>query len=453
MPINRFKYRFIAYSMSDRSTQIRTALADGPVPSESLRADLNVSRPTLARALSAMSNEIVTLGAARSTRYALRDNFRGLADIPVYRVQETGQIKLLGILSPVRPDGFVMTKTDGTSVHHEGLPWWLSDMRPQGFLGRAYAHQHAAGLGLPPDVRHWSETHALKALLSSSGDSVGNLLLGDLAKDRFVNAPNPTVVGSGDYPRLAAQALTAGDTWSSAGGEQPKFCAFTAGGHVLVKFTAPDDNPIAARWRDLLLAEHLALETLASGGVLAALSRVVDVHAQRFLALDRFDRVAGHGRRALLSLACLDGEFVGNATAPWPVVTAELARQKVITAVAHTGAALQYAFGTLIGNTDMHAGNLSFVSDSGSPYSLSPAYDMLPMTFSPTAGGVMRDTISSSHLHSSVDGDTWRAAQVLAEAYLSRLINEDRFNDAFQPCINALRGHMEEAALKISRLA
>jgi hypothetical protein len=36
-------------------------------------------------------------------------------------------------------------------------------MRPQGFLGRAYAHQHATGLGLPPDVRHWSDTGALRA--------------------------------------------------------------------------------------------------------------------------------------------------------------------------------------------------------------------------------------------------------------------------------------------------
>ena len=214
------------------------------------------------------------------------------------------------------------------------------------------------------------------------------MLLGDFARDRFVNAAAPVPVATHHYPHLAAEALTAGHTWSSAGGEQPKFCTWSDRGHVLVKFSVAEDNPIAARWRDLLLAEHLALQTLAAAGVATAASRVVDVGVQRFLELVRFDRVGAFGRRALLSLAALDGEFVGNQTAPWPVVTAELARQKVITAQAHAGATLLYAFGTLIGNTDIHAGNLSFVSDQGRPYGLSPAYDMLPMAFSPTAGGV-----------------------------------------------------------------
>jgi general secretion pathway protein E len=53
-----------------------------------------------------------------------------------------------------------MVQTDGVSTHHEGLPWWLIDMRPQGFLGRAYAHRHASSLGLPADV-----TTRLEALL------------------------------------------------------------------------------------------------------------------------------------------------------------------------------------------------------------------------------------------------------------------------------------------------
>jgi hypothetical protein len=135
------------------------------------------------------------------------------------------------------------------------------------------------------------------------------------------------------------------------------------------------------------------------------------------------------------------------------VVTAELARQKVITAQAHAGATLLYAFGTLIGNTDMHAGNLSFVSDQGRPYALSPTYDMLPMAFSPTAGGVVMDTVSSAHLHPAVDGATWRAAHALAQAYLARLRNEPRFSAAFQPCMEALHAHLADAAQKISRLA
>jgi hypothetical protein len=83
----------------------------------------------------------------------------------------------------------------------------------------------------------------------------------------------------------------------------------------LVKFTAPDDNPVSARWRDLLLTEHLALETLRAAEIPAAVSRVVDEGPQRFLELQRFDRLGLRGRRALVSLASLDGEFVGNAAA------------------------------------------------------------------------------------------------------------------------------------------
>jgi hypothetical protein len=133
-----------------------------------------------------------------------------------------------------------------------------------------------------------------------------------------------------------------------------------------------------------------------------------------------------------------------------------LSQQKIITMQAHAGAALLYAFGTLIGNTDMHGGNLSFVnasvSELGRPYALSPAYDMLPMAFSPAAGGVIRDTVPVAHLHPAVDGDTWRAAQVLSAEYLTRLSDETRFSDSFRPCINAIRAHLDDAAPRIGRL-
>jgi len=438
--------------MAHHTDRIRSALAAGVMPAGALCAALNVSRPTLARALSSMPGEIVTLGAARATRYALRDRSRGLVDLPVYRVDAAGQISPLGQLVPVRPDGFAMLHADGETAYYEGLPWWLADARPQGFLGRAYAHRHALALGLPTDVRHWSDADALRALVLNGGDTPGNLLLGDRARDRFVNAPNPQAVSAAAYPQLAAQALTIGETWSSAGGEQPKFCAYTDAGHVLVKFTAPDDNPVSARWRDLLLTEHLALETLRTAEVHAAVSRVVDTGSQRFLALQRFDRIGLHGRRALVSLGSLDGEFVGNAAAPWPVITASLAKARVITVEADASARLLFAFGSLIGNTDMHFGNLSFVGDGGTPYSLSPAYDMLPMAFSPTAGGALRDMLGPAYLHPAVDALTWRRAHSLACEYLIRIRLEPRLQATFTPCIHALQMHLDEASERMRRL-
>jgi len=129
-----------------------------------------------------------------------------------------------------------------------------------------------------------------------------------------------------------------------------------------------------------------------------------------------------------------------------------LAQSGVITPDAHARAALLFAFGTLIGNTDMHAGNLSFVTDSGRPYALSPAYDMLPMAFSPSSGGILRDNVTAAHLHSAVDGATWRTGLGLARGYLARLLEEKQLSLSFKPCLQALDEMQLGAAEKMARL-
>lgn len=54
---------------------------------------------------------------------------------------------------------------------------------------------------------------------------------------------------------------------------------------MLVKFSASDENPVRERWRDLLLAEHLALR------VLGVKTEVYDFDGQCFLEIPRFDRI------------------------------------------------------------------------------------------------------------------------------------------------------------------
>jgi DNA-binding transcriptional ArsR family regulator len=433
--------------MTRHAASIRLLLGQGPLSARQLVENTGLSQPTVSRVLAALGAEVVRIGSGPSIHYALLDSSRGFASAPVFRVSDAGQIRELGTLAPVRPEGFVMRQADGVALHSEGLPWWLFDMRPQGYLGRAYASSHAAALGLPVNPEHWGDSEVIRALLAHGHDAIGNLLIGERARERFIGMPVPLPVDrASDYPLLARAASSGEVPGSSAGGEQPKFCAYTESGHVLVKFSAPDHNPVSERWRDLLLAEHLAL------AVLGIETRVFDFGCQRFLEVPRFDRIGQFGRVGVFSLRALDAEFVGNAAAPWPLQLARLVADGHVHADALADVSRLWAFGTLIGNTDMHAGNLSFLSCHGRPYQLAPAYDMLPMGFAPRSGGAVVDTLLPATLSASVEAETWREGLELAERFFARISDCAGFSPGFSPCVAALRRHMDEAATRIARL-
>jgi hypothetical protein len=352
-----------------------------------------------------------------------------------------------------------MRQADGKTLHSHGIPWWLYDMRPQGYLGRAYAARHAQTLALPAALNEWSDTHALRALLAHGHDAIGNLLLGHTARDSFLantrHEPITENQKAAAYIQRAVEAARGDSPGSSAGGEQPKFLAYaqTSAGprHVIVKFTAAENNAISQRWRDLLLAEHLALLTLNEADVIAATTRILDSGTQRFMEIERFDRVDEFGRRGLFSLAALDAEFVGLGNVGWTPIAQALAQQDCIETAAADAVALLQAFGILIGNTDMHAGNLSFVSEHGRPYQLAPAYDMLPMGFAPKSGGEIPASLNPAKLYPYISPTIWRTAEAIARTYVATLRNETGFSSSFQPCIGTLETHIETASAVIAR--
>ena len=440
---------------------IRSQLLLGPVTVKQLIDLTGLSQATLSRAIASLGDEVVRIRDGTSIQYVLRDTGRGFGEIPVYRVSTQGKIGQLGLLIPVRPDGFVMIRQpEAKSLHSEGIPWWLFDMRPQGYLGRAYATNHAGLLGLPSQLTEWSDTHALRALLAHGHDAVGNLLLGDLARERFlsgsIESPVSVPLKPEVYTRLAVEASRGETPGSSAGGEQPKFLAYaeTAAGarHVIVKFSVREDNPVTERWRDLLLAEHLALQVLNAAHISAVQTSIVDFGGQRFLEIERFDRVGELGRRGLLSLAALDAEFVGLGQG-WAAIAQALAKAKHIEFASAKTVGLLQAIGVLIGNTDMHTGNLSFVTEQGRPYQLAPAYDMLPMAFAPKSGGAIPESLPEAQIHAHIAPAAWRKAEAVARGYLAELRRESGFSNAFLPCIDALERHIEKASVKIARLA
>lgn len=450
--------------MPSHDTALRDALARGPLSSRALQQALSLSQPSVSRALAALGSQVVRLGQGRSSFYSLRDTWPELPRLPLRQVDEAGRLHELGELWPLRPAGFAVAGADGTVRSSDGLPWWMADLRPQGFLGRAFAQQHAAALGLPAAVNAWTDRHVLRALAAQGHDGVGNLLVGDAAREQFLAMPPPQAVPRSRrgavFVQRAAQALAGDVPGSSAGGEQPKFTAFvdTASGpaHVIVKFSLPEANPLTQRWRDLLLAEHLTLQVLLEGGLAAARSELLDHAGQRFLQTERFDRIGPLGRRALHSLGSLDDEFNGDRSAPWPVAVERLVRQRLVEPAALPAVQLLYAFGVLIANTDMHMGNLSFFSAPGQPCTLAPAYDMLPMALAPTAAGALRDTLPPLQLPACVPLATWHPALALARAWLARLeaaAQAGQLSAAFAPALTALRLRLAEAGVQVGRIA
>jgi hypothetical protein len=450
--------------MPAHEAAIREALARGPLSSRALQQKLALSQPTVSRALAALGGEVLRLGQGRSSFYSLRDSWTELPRLPLRCVDEAGHLHDLGELLPLRPAGFAVAGADGTLRTSDGLPWWLADLRPQGFLGRAFAQRHAAALALPGDVNAWSDRQVLRALAAQGHDAVGNVLVGELAREQFLALlppePVPRRQRGAVFAQRAAQALAGDVPGSSAGGEQPKFIAVadTARGpaHVLVKFSLPEANALTTRWRDLLLAEHLALQVLHDGGVAAARSELVEHAGQRFLQLERFDRIGTFGRRALHSLGSLDDEFTGDRGAPWPLAVQALVQQRLVAPGALPAVERLYAFGVLIANTDMHMGNLSFYSAPGQPCTLAPAYDMLPMALAPSAAGALRDTLPPPQLPACVPLATWHPALALAREWLARLqaaARAGQVSAAFAPALAALQARVAEAAAQVGRIA
>ena len=125
-----------------------------------------------------------------------------------------------------------------------------------------------------------------------------------------------------------------------------------------MKFSPREDGHIATRWRDILIAEHLASETLREAGLPATSSTIYGQDRRCFLEVTRFDRAGMYGRLPMLSLAQLDAEFVGHGS-DWADAMQSLAEQGLVDQV-DCERTLQYQwFGQWMGNTDMHLSDRS----------------------------------------------------------------------------------------------
>ncbi|MCT4701878.1 type II toxin-antitoxin system HipA family toxin YjjJ [Enterobacteriaceae bacterium H20N1] len=435
-------------------------LLQGPQAANPLRLRLGVSQATFSRLVNA-EQTIIKAGQARATRYALIRPVRQIRQFPLWQIDHEGKAWRFGELYPIWPQGSCLViLNNGTAQWFDGLPWYLTDLRPQGFLGRSWGRRLAQQTGLPEDIRLWQEEDVLLALSRQAPENLGGWLVGEESYRRWFEATAPQAIPESDklsvYGEMANSALAGDIVGSSAGGEQPKFTCYaqTEAGpaQVIVKFTPSVHNENSRRWADLLHAEALALNILNQAGITASRARVlVNQQQQAFLEVVRFDCIGMRGRLGIVSLEAVQCEFASGPL-HWPAAMAELVPQKVIETATLRVVQRVWAFGRLIANSDMHAGNLSFYL-SDMPLRLAPVYDMLPMAFAPNSAGSMRREPDTPQIDPIVPGDVWQEMLPLARQFWLAASQNQGVSEGFRELSRKMERKLDVVEADIQRLA
>jgi len=435
----------------DVESLLRLLCSAGPSPTARVLDGLGISRATLMRAVRAAGDRVVVRGRARRTTYAAIRPLRGRREpVPLFEIDTEGQAREAGRLQLIEPSGCALdapgfpwpmdeAMRDGW---FEGLPYPVADMRPQGYLGRTFARTHASVLQVPEDPRYWSDDDVLHGLSVIGADLPGNLIVGEASYRQWQATRQRDAIDAAmddiqrTWPALAQQSTLGLHVGSSAGGEFPKFTtARMIDGHpvhVLVKFSGSDDSPGSQRWSDLLICEHLAAQVIVTHlAIPAATTRIHRAGNRTFLEVERFDRHGLHGRSALCSWASLNDALFGLAGRPWTEGSRRLRERGWIDAATEDAIALLWHFGQLIGNTDMHDGNLSFIPIDGG-LALAPVYDMLPMLHAPQRGIELPERALEPLLPMPAELGRWRSAARAAVAFWRAAEGDARISADFR---------------------
>ncbi|OIO67315.1 MAG: phosphatidylinositol kinase [Zetaproteobacteria bacterium CG_4_9_14_3_um_filter_49_83] len=421
---------------------IRDYLSRGPATSKEIQAATGLSQAAVSRQLRGMENSIVVLPSGRSPRYVItRNAFGGDDKLPLFMVDAHGNNAPVANIRPLAHGGFFIEALTGMpsvlsgagkNGLYDDLPYFLDDLRPQGFLGRQIAEEMASQSDdFPSDPSNWNANHVGRYLVSNGDDLPGNFKFGQQAHLRVRRKPEST--SPEDYPELAKRVMSGGIPGSSAGGEQPKFTAYCAerSAHVIVKFSPLGDNEVARRWRDILITEFHATEAIHHTNHPAAETRLIEMDGRLFLESQRFDRTGEFGRLPMLSLQSVDAEFTGLGS-DWPKVMTALHQEQLVSWAHVVDVALLWAFGKFINNTDMHLGNLS-LGIEGSVFRLLPVYDMCSMGFSPRGGEVLPYAFTPPDLKGlNIETAIIEYAKRTAQDFWNRVASDVRISDEFK---------------------
>ncbi|MBU1170427.1 MAG: type II toxin-antitoxin system HipA family toxin YjjJ [Proteobacteria bacterium] len=425
------------------SLSIKEYLNRGPATSKEIQGATGLSQPVVSRQLRDMGDTVVKLANGRSPRYAAtRNAFGGNDRLPLGMVDACGNTVLAAYLRPLVHGGFFIEPATGMpplllGESNDGLygdlPYFLYDLSPQGFLGRKIAEEMAAHSDdFPNDPRNWNTNHIGRYLVSNGDDLPGNFKFGEQALLRVRR--KPARVSDDQYPALADSVMSGVIPGSSAGGEQPKFTAFSSrsSAHVIVKFSPKGNNEIAMRWRDVLITEYHATQAILAENYPAAETRLIEKGGRLFLESQRFDRSGEYGRMSMISLRSVDAEFTGMGS-HWPIVLNALHEKELIGWQHVFDTEMLWCFGHLINNTDMHLGNISLAIE-GNVFRLLPLYDMCSMGFAPKSGGEVTPYgfVPSVPKRVNLSEDMVELSKHMAHDFWERVSNDNRISDEFK---------------------
>jgi hypothetical protein len=413
----------------------------GVASTEELLQRFAIGRTTLSRLVSQAGLPILRIGKTNNTRYALERPLPGIgATLPLFQISESGRLHGFGKFINLYNSHYFVSPPEYT---YSGLPPAIADMQPQGFMGRAFAHQYATELGVPTRLDDWTTDHILLAIARRGEDMPGNLILGTESAERWKNN-RPAIVSHDQYPALVRASLSGQPGGSAAGGDQPKFDAFIEGEHFMVKFAGTDDSPGQKRWKDLLICEETALSLLAEKKIASAQAKIHVQDSIVFLEVKRFDRIGARGRKAVLTLAAID-HFLFGAGESWSALAEKLLRDRHITSEDSEKLKLLDAFGAWIADSDRHNHNILFFPDSVNPgtrYALAPAFDKLPMLFTPVSGQTVERSFGAP-VPNAFQMEVWSEARKLGLEFWSRVAEDGRISKEFRQiarnCVNVVK--------------
>lgn len=148
--------------------------------------------------------------------------------------------------------------------------------------------------------------------------------------------------------------------------------------------------------------------------------------------------MASLGRSPVVSWFAINAAVLGQLGKPWPEALTALLPTNWFKAETVAQVRRLWWFGRLIGNTDMHDGNLSFVPGTTlpgrptAPLALAPVYDMLPMAYAPVRGVELPPGTFQLQLPLPADGPAWIDAAEAGCAFWDLAAQDPRISPDFR---------------------